>query len=134
MTIGRRDLVQGASLMALLASAIAARPAQAEKRYGPGASDSEIKIGQTMSYSGPASAYGVQGQCQLAFFKMINEQGGINGRKLRLISLDDGYSPPKTVEQTRKLVEQEEVLFTFNSLGTPTNAAVQKYLNGKGVP
>jgi branched-chain amino acid transport system substrate-binding protein len=134
MTIGRRDLVQGASLLAVLASGIAARPARAEKKYGPGASDSEIKIGQTMSYSGPASAYGVQGQCQTAYFKMINEQGGINGRKLRLISLDDGYSPPKTVEQTRKLVEQEEVLFTFNSLGTPTNAAVQKYLNGKGVP
>jgi branched-chain amino acid transport system substrate-binding protein len=134
MTIGRRNLVQGASLLGLLGLGVAPGPARAQKKYGPGASDSEIKIGQTIPYSGPASAYGVQGQCQLAYFKMINEQGGINGRKLRLISLDDGYSPPKTVEQTRKLVEQEEVLFTFNSLGTPTNAAVQKYLNTKGVP
>jgi branched-chain amino acid transport system substrate-binding protein len=144
MMIGRRILVRSAPLVALLGAGFAARPAgadpagadpaRADKEYGPGASDSEIRIGQTMSYSGPASAYGVQGQCQLAYFRMINEQGGINGRKLQLISLDDGYSPPKTVEQTRKLIEQEEVLFTFNSLGTPTNAAVQKYLNGKGVP
>jgi branched-chain amino acid transport system substrate-binding protein len=134
MSIGRRNLVRSASLLGLLGSGVAPRKARAQKKYGPGASDSEIKIGQTIPYSGPASAYGVQGQCQLAYFKMINEQGGINGRKLRLIYLDDGYSPPKTVEQTRKLVEQEEVLFTFNSLGTPTNAAVQKYLNAKGVP
>ena len=134
MIFGRRKLVQSAPLLALLSSGMASRQVQAQKKYGPGASDTEIRIGQTMSYSGPASAYGVQGQCQLAYFRMINEQGGINGRKLRLISLDDGYSPPKTVEQMRKLVEQEEVLFTFNNLGTPTNAAVQKYLNGKGVP
>jgi branched-chain amino acid transport system substrate-binding protein len=134
MTIKRRTLVQNAPLLALLAAGVTVRRARAQKKYGPGASDEEIKIGQTMSYSGPTSAYGVQGQCQLAYFKMINEQGGINGRKLRLISLDDGYSPPKTVEQTRKLIEQEEVLFIFNGLGTPTNAAVQKYLNGKGVP
>jgi ABC-type branched-subunit amino acid transport system substrate-binding protein len=134
MTTSRRTLVKTAPLLALLTSGMASRQAAAQKKYGPGAGDGEIKIGQTMSYSGPASAYGVQGQCQLAFFKMINEQGGINGRKVRLISLDDGYSPPKTVEQTRKLVEQEEVLFVFNNLGTPTNAAVQKYLNGKGVP
>jgi branched-chain amino acid transport system substrate-binding protein len=104
------------------------------RNTGPGASDSEIRIGQTIPYSGPVSAYGVQGQLQSAYFKMLNEKGGLNGRKLRLISLDDGYSPPKTVEQTRRLVEEEEVLFTFNALGTPTNAAVQKYLNAKGVP
>jgi branched-chain amino acid transport system substrate-binding protein len=134
MAIGRRSLVQSAPLLGLLASGTGARPARAEKKYGPGASDTEIKIGQTMAYSGPASAYGVIGKCETAYFRMINEQGGINGRMLRLISLDDGYSPPKTVEQTRKLVEEDGVLFTFNSIGTPTNAAVQKYLNGKGVP
>ena len=134
MKISRRDLTRSLPALAVLAAG-AARPARAaDKKYGPGASDSEIKIGQTMAYSGPASAYGVQGKCQMAFFQMLNEQGGINGRKLRLISLDDGYSPPKTVEATRKLVEQEEVLFLFNNLGTPTNAAVQKYLNAKQVP
>lgn len=131
MKIGRRMLVQS---IPLLATGLAAEPARAQKKYGPGASDSEIKIGQTIPYSGPVSAYGVQGQLQSAYFKMINEQGGLNGRKLRLISLDDAYSPPKTVEQTRKLIEEEQVLFTFNALGTPTNAAVQKYLNTKGVP
>jgi branched-chain amino acid transport system substrate-binding protein len=134
MTIERRRLLTNAPLLAMLGLGTTARSARAQKKYGPGASDSEIRIGQTMAYSGPVSAYGVQGQLQTAYFRMINEQGGINGRRLRLISLDDGYSPPKTVEQTRKLVEQEEVLFNFNSLGTPTNAAVQKYLNGKGVP
>jgi branched-chain amino acid transport system substrate-binding protein len=131
MRIGRRTLMQSLGLVGM---GIATGPARAEKKYGPGASDSEIKIGQTIPYSGPVSAYGVQGQLQSAYFKMINEQGGLSGRKLRLISLDDAYSPPKTVEQTRKLIEEEEVLFTFNALGTPTNAAVQKYLNAKGVP
>jgi branched-chain amino acid transport system substrate-binding protein len=134
MKITRRTLTKRLPVFAIMTSGIAARPAAAAKNYGPGASDTEIKIGQTMPYSGPVSAYGVQGRCQMAYFKMLNEQGGINGRKLTLISLDDAYSPPKTVEQTRKLIEQEEVLFLFNCLGTPTNAAVQKYLNAKQVP
>jgi branched-chain amino acid transport system substrate-binding protein len=93
----------------------------AEKKYGPGASDTEIKIGQTMPYSGPISAYGTIGKSEAAYFNMINEQGGINGRKINLISLDDGYSPARTVEQIRKLVEEEQVLFVFQTLGTPPN-------------
>ncbi|MFC0282241.1 ABC transporter substrate-binding protein [Camelimonas abortus] len=108
--------------------------AAGEKKYGPGASDTMIKLGQTMPYSGPASAYGVQGRAEVAYFNMINARGGVNGRKVQLISLDDAYSPPKTVEQTRKLVEQEEVLALVNSIGTATQAAVQKYLNGKKAP
>ena len=108
--------------------------ALAEKKYDPGASDTEIKIGQTMPYSGPGSAYATIGKTEVAYFKMINEQGGINGRKINLISLDDGYSPPRTVEQIRKLVEEDEVLFTFQNLGTAHNTAVQKYLNAKKVP
>jgi branched-chain amino acid transport system substrate-binding protein len=100
----------------------------------PGITDSEIKIGQTMPYSGPASAYGVIGRTEAAYFKMINEKGGVNGRKLNFISLDDGYSPPKTVEQTRRLVEQDQVAFIFQSLGTPSNAAVRSYLNDNKVP
>jgi branched-chain amino acid transport system substrate-binding protein len=106
----------------------------AEKKYDAGASDTEIKIGSTLPYSGPASAYGVIGKVQAAFFKMLNEQGGINGRKIEHITYDDAYSPPKAVEQTRKLVESDEVLVVFNALGTPTNSAVQKYLNAKKVP
>jgi len=100
----------------------------------PGVSASEIKIGGTMPYSGPASAYGADGRAEVAYFKMINDQGGINGRKVNLMSVDDGYSPPKTVEQTRMLVEQEGVAFMFNGLGTPTQTAVEKYLNMKKVP
>lgn len=106
----------------------------ADKQYDPGASDTEIKIGQTMPYSGPASAYGTQGRAEAAYWKMINSQGGINGRKITFLSMDDGYSPPKTVEQTRKLVEQDEILADFGSLGTPTNSSIQKYLNGKRIP
>ncbi len=106
----------------------------AEKSYGPGVSDSEITIGQTMPYSGPASSYGTIGKAEAAYFAMINQQGGVNGRKIKLISLDDGYSPPKTVEQTRRLVEQEGVLLDFGPLGTPPNTAIQKYLNDKQVP
>jgi ABC-type branched-subunit amino acid transport system substrate-binding protein len=121
-------------LTAAIVAALAASAALAEKRYAPGVSDSEIKIGQTMPYSGPASAYGTIGKAELAYFTMINERGGINGRKINLISLDDAYSPPKTVEQTRKLVEQEGVAFIFGSLGTATNTAVQKYLNDRKVP
>ncbi|MHC2468891.1 ABC transporter substrate-binding protein [Bradyrhizobium embrapense] len=106
----------------------------ADKKYDPGASDTEIKIGQTMPYSGPASAYGTQGRAEAAYWKMVNSQGGINGRKITLLSMDDGYSPPKTVEQTRKLVEQDEILADIGSLGTPTNSSIQKYLNGKKIP
>jgi len=107
--------------------------AQAAK-YGPGASATEIKLGQTMPYSGPASAYGTIGKVEQAYFKMINDNGGINGRKVNLISLDDGYSPPKTVEQVRRLVEQDEVLALYQTLGTPSNSAIHKYVNAKKVP
>jgi len=107
--------------------------AKAEKKYGPGITDTEIKVGQTMPYSGPASAWGTVGRAELAYFKMINDQGGINGRKIKLISLDDAFSPPKTVEQTRKLVEEDNVAFIFGSLG-PGNLAVRKYLNDRRVP
>src|SRR3977135_61555 len=106
----------------------------AQKKYDTGASDAEIKIGIIMPYSGPASAYGVIGKTEEAYFKMINAQGGINGRKIDFVSYDDGYSPPKAVEQARKLVESDEVLVVFNPLGTPSNSAIQKYLNAKKVP
>ncbi|MEO8631287.1 MAG: ABC transporter substrate-binding protein, partial [Betaproteobacteria bacterium] len=109
-------------------------PSLAQKKYGPGVTDTEIKIGQTMPYSGPVSAFGTMGKAEAAYFDMVNEQGGVNGRKIRLISLDDGYSPPKTLEQTRRLVESDEVLLLFSSFGTPPNTAVLKYLNGKKVP
>lgn len=108
--------------------------AQAEKKYSPGASDSEIRIGQTMPYGGPISAYGVIGRAQSSYFDKINAEGGINGRKIRFISLDDSYNPAKTVENTRRLVEQDEVLLMFNSVGTATNKSVRKYLNAKQVP
>jgi branched-chain amino acid transport system substrate-binding protein len=114
--------------------ALASGLAFAAGQYGPGASDSEIKIGTTMPYSGPASAYGTIGKLETAYFSMINEQGGINGRKINFISRDDAYSPPKTVEQVRQLVEQDQVLLTFNILGTPPNTAVQGYLNDNKVP
>jgi branched-chain amino acid transport system substrate-binding protein len=109
-------------------------PASAQKKYDPGASDTEIRIGQTMPYSGATSAFGTIGKVEAAYFKMINEQGGVNGRKLDLISLDDAYSPPKTVEMVRRLVEQDGVLLMFQTVGTPTNIAIQKYLNAKKVP
>jgi len=123
-----------ASASAAVALALAAAPAAAQKKYDPGASDTEIKIGQTMPYSGPASAYGTIGKAEAAYFKMINEQGGINGRKINFISLDDAYSPPKTVEMVRRLVEQDEVLLVFQTLGTPSNTAIQKYMQAKKVP
>ena len=126
-----RKLAAFSAIGVLLAAAAAAAD---EKRYAPGISDTEIKIGQTMPYSGPASATGAIGLAELAFVKMINDRGGVNGRKIRLVSVDDGYSPPKTVEQTRKLVEQDQVAVIFSSLGTPTNTAIQKYLNDRGVP
>ncbi|MBV9560252.1 MAG: ABC transporter substrate-binding protein [Bradyrhizobium sp.] len=119
---------------AVLAMALSASSALAQKKYDTGASDTEIKIGQTVPFSGPASAYASIGKTQAAYFKMINDQGGVNGRKINLIQYDDAYSPPKAVEQVRKLVESDEVLLTFQIVGTPSNAAVQKYLNSKKVP
>jgi len=123
----------------LLASAAAtlvavASPALAQKKYDQGASDTEIKIGNTNPYSGPASAYGTIGKTIEAYFKKVNAEGGINGRKVTFISYDDGYSPPKAVEQVRKLVESDEVLLVFQPLGTPSNTAIQKYMNSKKVP
>ena len=121
--------------LALVGALAVASAAAAEKQYGPGVTDKEIKIGQTSAYSGPASAYGaLLSKTQVAYIRMINEHGGINGRRIALISLDDGYSPPKTLEQTRRLVEQEQVLGIFGSLGTATNAAIQEYLNEQHVP
>src|SRR6202046_1350464 len=117
-----------------VAAALSASPASAQKKYDAGATDTEIKIGQTVPFSGPASAYATIGKAQAAYIKMVNDQGGVNGRKINLIQYDDAYSPPKAVEQIRKLVESDEVLLTFQILGTPSNAAVQKYLNLKKVP
>ena len=119
---------------AAVALALTASSAFAQKKYDTGATDTEIKIGQTNPFSGPASAYATIGKTQAAYIKMINDQGGVNGRKINLIQYDDAYSPPKAVEQVRKLVESDEVLLTFQILGTPSNAAVQKYLNAKKVP
>jgi branched-chain amino acid transport system substrate-binding protein len=127
----RRTFLQS-SAAAAAAFATSAWPARADN--APGITDTEIKIGQTMPYSGPASAYGVIGRTEGAYFKMINDQGGINGRKINLISLDDGYSPPKTVEQVRRLVEEEKVAFLFNTLGTAPNLAIRQYLNDNKVP
>jgi branched-chain amino acid transport system substrate-binding protein len=118
----------------LVAAALIPGVALAQKKYDTGASDTEIKIGNTNPYSGPASAYGTIGKAISAYFKMINEHGGINGRKINFISYDDGYSPPKTVEMARKLVEQDQVLFLFQTLGTPCNTAIHKYMNAKKVP
>jgi branched-chain amino acid transport system substrate-binding protein len=125
-------LAMATTAFALLAASSSG--ALAQKKYDTGATDTEIKIGNIMPYSGPASAYGVIGKTEAAFFKKINDAGGINGRKINFISYDDGYSPPKTVEQARKLVESDEVLFIFNSLGTPPNSAIHKYMNSKKVP
>ena len=113
---------------------LASTAAWSAKNYGPGATDTEIKLGQTQPYSGPVSALGTIGHAQLAYFEKINAEGGINGRKMKLISLDDAYSPPKTVEQVRKLVEKDQVLLLFSTLGTPTNSAIHKYVNAKKVP
>lgn len=123
-------------LVAVSAAAmlLSAGSAFAQKKYDTGASDTEIKIGNIEAYSGPASAYGIIGKTEEAYFKMVNDNGGIKGRKINFITYDDGYSPPKTVEQTRKLVESDEVLFIFNPLGTPTQSAVHKYMNAKKVP
>jgi branched-chain amino acid transport system substrate-binding protein len=125
-------LISVAAASALVA--LSTQGALAQKKYDTGASDSEIKIGNVEAYSGPASAYGIIGKTEDAYFKMINDAGGINGRKIEFISYDDGYSPPKTVEQIRKLIESDEVFLVFNALGTPTQTAVQKYQNTKKVP
>jgi ABC-type branched-subunit amino acid transport system substrate-binding protein len=123
-------LLTAAAAFALFAS----QTAFAQKKYDTGAGDTEIKIGNVEAYSGPASAYGVIGKTEEAYFKMVNDAGGVNGRKINFISYDDGYSPPKTVEQVRKLIESDEVFLVFNALGTPTQSAVQKYHNAKKVP
>ena len=122
------------TVAAILGFALTVPAALAQKKYDPGASDTEIKIGQTMPYSGPASAFGTIGKIEAAYFRKINDDGGINGRKINFISLDDAYSPPKTVEMVRRLVEQDEVLLLFGSLGTPSNTAIHKYMNAKKVP
>src|SRR2546422_9975446 len=119
---------------AVTAFAAMSGSALAQKKYDTGATDAEIKVGNIMPYSGPASAYGVICKTEEAYFKKINAEGGINGRKISFISYDDGYSPPKAVEQVRKLVESDEVLLVFNPLGTPSNSAIEKYLNAKKVP
>jgi branched-chain amino acid transport system substrate-binding protein len=132
MPFTRNRIAIASAAFAVLAASTSG--ALAQKKYDTGATDTEIKIGNIMPYSGPASAYGVIGKTEAAYFKKINDAGGINGRKINFISYDDGYSPPKTVEQARKLVESDEVLFVFNSLGTPPNSAIHKYMNSKKVP
>jgi branched-chain amino acid transport system substrate-binding protein len=125
----RREMAAG-----LVSLAAAPRASFAQAQYDPGASDAEIKLGQTMPYSGPVSAAATVGYACTAYFETVNKAGGINGRKVTLVSLDDGYSPPKTVELTRRLVEGDKVLFVYGSVGTPTNAAVQKFLNSRKIP
>jgi ABC-type branched-subunit amino acid transport system substrate-binding protein len=125
--VTRRALLGGAAALSIL-------PARAQGKNAPGITDSEILFGQTMPYSGPASSYGTIGRSQANYFKMINDQGGVNGRKLNILSLDDGYIPPRTVELTRRMVEQDKVAFLFGPLGTPTNNATRKYLNQRKVP
>src|ERR1700712_384462 len=127
MLINAQRLAVASAALAILAASTSG--ALAQKTYDTGATDTEIKIGNIMPYSGPASSYGVIGKTEEAYFKMINDQGGINGRKINFITYDDGYAPPKAVEQVRKLVESDEVLLVFNPLGMPSNSAIQKYLN-----
>jgi len=126
-----RKYMLAAAALALVA---ATQQASAQKNYGPGVTDSEIKLGQTQPYSGPASAYSVMGRVEMAYFNRLNAEGGVNGRKIKLISLDDGFSPPKAVEMTRQLVESEKVLALFGALGTPPSVAVAKYVNERKVP
>jgi branched-chain amino acid transport system substrate-binding protein len=125
---------RGLLVMSMCVATVISSPSFGQKKYDPGANDSEIKIGNIMPYSGPLSAYSSVGKAEAAYFNKINVEGGVNGRKINFISVDDGYSPPKTVEQARKLVENDEVLFIFQSLGTPTNIAIEKYLNDRKVP
>src|SRR5262245_36955391 len=124
----------GAIAFAGFLAATLSTSAYAQKKYDPGATDTEIKIGNIMPYSGPASAYATIGKTEAAYFNKINSEGGVNGRKINFITYDDAYSPPKAVEQARKLVESDEVLLIFNPLGTPSNSAIQKYMNAKRVP
>src|ERR1700716_1175923 len=126
------SLITVAAATALVA--LTTQGALAQKKYDTGATDTEIKIGNVEAYSGPASAYGIIGKTEDAYMRMINDNGGINGRKINFISYDDGYSPPKTVEQARRLVESDEVFLIFAPLGTATNAAIQKYMNTMRVP
>src|SRR5438874_7961155 len=119
---------------AVIAFAAMSGSALAQKKYDTGATDTEIKVGNIMPYSGPASAYGVIGRTEAAYFRKINAEGGLNGRKINFISYDDAYSPPKAVEQARRLVEGDEVFLIFGALGTPSNTAIQKYMNTKKVP
>src|SRR5436305_3986773 len=130
MPVRARDLIA----LTIFAVAAIATQASAQKKYDPGASDTEITIGNIMPYSGPASSYSVIGKTEAAYFDKINAEGGINGRKINFISYDDAYSPPKAIEQARKLVESDEVLLIFQSLGTPSNSAIMKYMNAKKVP
>ena len=132
--LARQKVRIAAFATAVIAFVATSGGALAQKKYDTGATDTEIKIGNIMPYSGPASAYGVIGKIEEAYFKMINDQGGVNGRKINFISYDDGYSPPKAVEQARKLVESDEVLVVFGPLGTPSNSAIQKYMNASKVP
>jgi branched-chain amino acid transport system substrate-binding protein len=132
MLVTQSRLTAFSAAIAMLAATSSG--ALAQKKYDTGATNTEIKVGNIIPYSGPASAYGVIGKTEEAYFKMINDKGGINGRKISFVSYDDAYSPPKAVEQVRKLVESDEVLFVFNPLGTPSNTAIQKYLNAKKVP
>ncbi|CCD85374.1 putative branched-chain amino acid ABC transporter, periplasmic binding protein [Bradyrhizobium sp. ORS 285] len=134
LTGGHMTRIKSTAAALLMLGMALSAPALAQKKYDVGATDTEIKIGQTNPTSGPASTFGAIGRAEAAYIRMINEQGGVNGRKINLIQYDDAYSPPKTVEQVRKLVESDEVLTTFQIIGTPPNAAVQKYLNSKGVP
>ena len=130
----RRTILAAAPALAVGAPLLRARPARAAKEYGPGVTDTEIKIGNTGPYSGPASSYSSVPRSQAAYWKMINDQGGVNGRKVNFISYDDAYSPPKTVEMVRKLVEEDQVLLVASPLGTPTNSAIWHYMNQKKVP
>ena len=132
--LSKQKLRIAALSTAVIAFAATGGTAFAQKKYDTGATDTEIKIGNIMPYSGPASAYGVIGKTEEAYFKKINAEGGINGRKINFVSYDDGYSPPKAVEQARKLVESDEALLVFNPLGTANNGAIQKYMNSKKVP
>src|SRR5476649_507717 len=131
--LSKQELRIAAFATAVIAFAATGGSALAQKKYDTGATDTEIRIGNIMPYSGPASAYGVIGKTEEAYFNKINAEGGINGRKINFITYDDGYSPPKAVEQARKLVESDEVLLIFNSLGTPSNSAIHKYMNSKKV-
>jgi len=127
--------MRSSGMALLMAGLMLATTADAQtKNYGPGVSDSEIKIGQSAPFSGPASAFGIYSRVEDAYFKALNDKGGINGRKIKFILLDNGYNPPKALEASRKLVEEDNVLAEVGTVGTPTNSATQKYLNGKKVP